>query len=53
MIKDCVPVDANFPLIYNKNALDYYWRLRDIEGLGDIEGPSIEYHLFAAGTGVA
>jgi len=46
-------VDANFPLIYNKNALDYYWRLRDIEGLGDIEGPSIEYHLFAAGTGVA
>jgi len=47
VIKDCVPVDANFPLIYNKNALDYYWRL------GDIEGPSIEYHLFAAGTGVA
>jgi len=53
VIKDCVPVDAHFPLIYNKNAPDYYWRLCDIESIDDIEGPSIEYHLFAAGTGVA
>ena len=53
VMKDCVPVDAHFPLIYRENAPDGYWRLRDIEGIGDIEGPSIEYHLFAAGTGVA
>jgi aldehyde:ferredoxin oxidoreductase len=52
VIKDCVPVDANFPLIYNKNAPDGYWHLRDIKGIGDIEGPSVEYHLFATGTGV-
>ena len=52
LIKDCVPVDTHFPLIHRDNAPDGYWRLRDIEGLGEIEGPSIEYHLFAAGTGV-
>jgi aldehyde:ferredoxin oxidoreductase len=52
VIKDCVPVDAHFPLIYRESAPDGYWRLRDIEGVGDIEGPSVEYHLFAAGTGV-
>jgi len=53
VMKDCVPVDAQFPLIHRQSAPDGYWRLRDIEGIGDIEGPSIEYHLFAAGTGVA
>ncbi len=52
VIKDCVPVDAHFPLIYRENAPDGYWRLRDVDGLGEIEGPAIEYHLFAAGTGV-
>ena len=52
LIKDCVPVDAHFPLIHRDNAPDGYWRLRDIAGAGEIEGPSIEYHLFAAGTGV-
>ena len=53
VIKDCVPVDSlTFPLIYSQNAPDHYWRLRDIEGIGEIEGPSIEYHLFVAGTGV-
>ena len=52
VIKDCVPVDAHFPLIHRDNAPDGYWRLRDVESLGEIEGPSIEYHLFAAGTGV-
>ena len=51
-IKDCLPVDAHFPLIYRRTAPDLFWRLPDIEGLGEIEGPSIEYHLFAAGTGV-
>jgi aldehyde:ferredoxin oxidoreductase len=52
VIKDCVPVDAHFPLIYRENAPDGYWRLRGIEGVGEVEGPSIEYHLFKAGTGV-
>ena len=53
VIKDCVPADAHFPLIYRKNSPDGYWRLHDIEGVGEIEGPAIEYHLFTAGTGVA
>ena len=52
VIKDCLPVDAHFPLIYRENAPDLYWRLPDIEGIGDIEGPSIEYYLFTAGTGI-
>jgi len=52
VIKDCVPVDAHFPLIYRARAPDGYWRLRDVEGVGEIEGPSVEYHIFAAGTGV-
>jgi aldehyde:ferredoxin oxidoreductase len=52
IIKDCVPVDAHFPLIYREKAPDGRWRLPDIEGAGEIEGPSIEYHLFRAGTGV-
>ena len=53
VMKDCLPADAHFPLIYRENSRDHYWRLHDIEGLGEIEGPSIEYHLFTAGTGVA
>jgi aldehyde:ferredoxin oxidoreductase len=52
VLKDCLPVDAHFPLIYRKNAPDLYWRLQDVEGVGEIEGPSLEYHLFCAGTGV-
>jgi hypothetical protein len=53
-IKDCVPVDdLTFPLIFSKKSPDGYWRLHDIEGVGEIEGPSVEYHLFRAGTGVA
>jgi aldehyde:ferredoxin oxidoreductase len=52
VMKDCLPIDAHFPLIYRENAPDRYWRLHDIEGVGDIEGPSIEYHLFCAGSGV-
>ena len=52
VILDCVPVDDfRFPLIYNQNAPDGYWRL-DVDGIGEIEGPSVEYHLFRAGTGL-
>jgi aldehyde:ferredoxin oxidoreductase len=51
-IKDCLPVDAHFPLIYRKNAPDNAWHLTGIEDIGDIEGSSVEYHLFAAGTGI-
>jgi aldehyde:ferredoxin oxidoreductase len=51
-ILDCVPVDdMRFPLIYHQDMPDGLWRL-DVEGLGEIEGPSFEYHLFRAGTGV-
>jgi aldehyde:ferredoxin oxidoreductase len=52
VMKDCLSVDAHFPLIHRKNAPDLAWRLHDIDGIGDIDGPSIEYHLFSAGTGV-
>ncbi len=52
VILDCVPVDDfKFPLIYHSGAEDGFWRLQ-VEGLGEIEGPSVEYHLFRAGTGV-
>src|SRR5690606_24777530 len=49
VIKDCLPTDAHFPLIYRESAPDGFWRLRSIEGVGDIDGPSVEYHLFSAG----
>jgi aldehyde:ferredoxin oxidoreductase len=52
VIKDCLPADAHFPLIYRENAPDRCWRLSNVEGIGELEGPSIEYHLFTAGTGV-
>jgi aldehyde:ferredoxin oxidoreductase len=52
VIKDCLPADAHFPLIYRASAPDLSWHLHDIEGIGDIEGSSVEYHLFRAGTGV-
>ena len=52
VIKDCLPIDDwGFPLIYSNKGPDHYWRLQDIEGVGEIEGPSVEYHLFRAGTG--
>jgi aldehyde:ferredoxin oxidoreductase len=53
VIKDCLPVDAHFPLVYRESAPDGYWRLQDVDGIGEIEGPSVEYHLFVAGTGVS
>ena len=53
VIKDCVPVDDMvFPLIANERSPDGYWCFRNVEGVGDIEGPSIEYHLFIVGTGL-
>jgi aldehyde:ferredoxin oxidoreductase len=51
VIKDCLPADAHFPLLYRRKSPDGYWRLGGIAGAGEIEGPSIEYHLFVAGTG--
>jgi hypothetical protein len=51
--KDCVPVDGHFPLIYRERAPDGFWRLHDISGVGDIDGPSIEHHLFTSATGVS
>ena len=52
VILDCLPVDDfRFPLIYHPDAPDHYWRL-DVDGVGEIEGPSVEYHLFRAGTGL-
>jgi aldehyde:ferredoxin oxidoreductase len=40
-------------LIYRSQAPDRTWRLSDVAGVGEIEGPSVEYHLFVAGTGIA
>jgi aldehyde:ferredoxin oxidoreductase len=53
VIKDCLPADAAYPLIYRASAPDGLFRLEGVEGIGDVDGPSVEYHLFAAGTGVA
>ncbi len=48
VMKDCLPTDDRvFPMIYTANSPDHYCRL------GEIEGPSMEYHLFQAGTGVS
>ena len=54
VMKDCVPVDDQcFPLLWNQDAPDRRYLLPDIPGVGDVEGPSVEYHLFVAGTGLA
>lgn len=48
VMKDCLPTDDRvFPMIYTANSPDHYCRL------GEIEGPSMEYHLFKAGVGVS
>jgi aldehyde:ferredoxin oxidoreductase len=53
VIKDCVSVDDMvFPLIANEKAPDGRWCFRHVEGVGDVEGLSVEYHLFRAGTGL-
>ena len=47
VMKDCLPVDDFvFPLIQSPNTPDHYCRI------GDIEGPSVEYNLLLAGTGI-
>ena len=46
VLKDCVPTDdQEFPLIYSTTTEDRFFRA------GDIEGPSVDYHLFTLGTG--
>ena len=46
VMKDCLPADDfRFPMIYSPNTPD---RLCRVAG---IDGPSLEYHLFKAGTG--
>ena len=46
VMKDCLPADDFvFPMIYSPNTPDHFCR---IDG---IDGTSIEYHLFTAGTG--
>jgi len=46
VMKDCLPADDfRFPMIYSPHTPD---RLCRVAG---IEGPSLEYHLFRAGTG--
>ena len=46
VIKDCLPVgDFVFPMIYSPNTPDHFCRI------SGIDGPSVEYHLFTAGTG--
>ena len=56
VIKDCVPVDdLRFPMIYRADAPDRMWHLRGLDTAGlhdEIDGPSVEYHLYRAGTGV-
>ncbi len=47
VMKDSLPTDDQvFPLIYSVTSEDRFFRI------GDIEGPSIDYHLFRLGTGV-
>ena len=47
VIKDCLPADDfRFPVIYSPNTPD------DFARVAGIDGPSLEYHLFKAGTGV-
>jgi len=46
VLKDSVPSDDQvFPLIYSLKTEDRFFRV------GDIDGPSVDYHLFRLGTG--
>lgn len=46
VMKDCLPVDDFvFPLLVSPRTADHFAMI------GDIPGPSVEYHLFKAGTG--
>ncbi|MBC7235543.1 MAG: hypothetical protein H5T69_06850 [Chloroflexi bacterium] len=51
VMKDTVPTDdQTFPLIYGVRTEDHFCRI-PVEGMGIIDGPSADYHLFRAGTG--
>ncbi|NLT73085.1 MAG: hypothetical protein GXX94_02665 [Chloroflexi bacterium] len=53
VMKDSLPSDDQvFPLIYSVTTPDRYFRAQAPEPLGEIEGPSVDHHLFRAGTGV-
>ena len=53
VIKDCVSVDdLCFALVTDWDAPDYRYLFRDISGIGDTEGLSVEYHLFKAVNGI-
>jgi len=46
VIKDSLPVDDQiFPRVFSKKTADHFARI------GDLEGPSFEYHLFRLATG--
>jgi aldehyde:ferredoxin oxidoreductase len=48
VLKDALPLDDQiFPRIFSKKTADHFARI------GDIEGPSFEYHLFRLATGAA
>jgi aldehyde:ferredoxin oxidoreductase len=52
VIKDCLPADDfRFPMIYSLKAPDGFCRVAVADGEHPIDGPSVEYHLFVAGTG--
>jgi len=52
VMKDSLPTDDQvFPLIYSVTSEDRFFRVRDVLGLGDVEGPSVDYQLFRLGTG--
>jgi aldehyde:ferredoxin oxidoreductase len=52
IIKDTLPADDfRFPCIYSPNSEDHFCRIT-LDGGEVIEGPSVEYHIFKAGTGV-
>jgi aldehyde:ferredoxin oxidoreductase len=57
IIKDTLPADDfRFPCIYSPNSEDHFCRITVDGGNGAasevIDGPSVEYHIFRAGTGV-
>jgi aldehyde:ferredoxin oxidoreductase len=51
VMKDCLPADDfRFPMIYHPNSPDRFFRVDGTDGK-TVDGPSVEYHLFKAGTG--
>ena len=53
VLRDCLPLcSIVFPLIYRAHVPGHWCKLSDVDGWGEIDGTSVEYHIFAAGTGV-